>query len=557
MLGGDEMKRRGIVCYHSNPQSLKYLENLIKRTKESNVFVEVAQEVEELFDVIHSFKAISIEPAVFVVSGEDLRQAENRLIEEIHKKCPESLIMVEVSSKNRVSLSELDSIYQIHSYFDIRDTQELIWEKLKEALDVFRTKTAVDVKNLESKDQRDEIMDEIDTGVIEVNRDCRVIYMNRRARFFSAKEVGDLFCPKIFNNYEQNCSKCFLDPRITENSKKRVMYKDQRWAQLSIQVNENGNRTLSYTEITEFIERERIHLVLKEIALKEVDPRNSYELAKTIVSMAKRYVKIHSLQLVQFNDFFPKTIYTIGLTLQTSILDWIRKEEKESGYLEILGQRYCYHRLKDERILIMAYSALRIGFELMEEFTQGLIEMMASKIRQSELYYKRALDEQRDELTSAYHRSYFSKVLEYLYSERRNKEEVHKIHALTIIDVRNLNNISSIYGKEISDAILKEISERIIRQIRSHDLVARISGNEFAILLELSSRDGLDVFLNRLKSGLVATIDKETKGISVITGIGVIKDIEEYHSYSELMMEADIVLHEQPSEIIEVAAGIH
>ncbi|MBN2220768.1 MAG: GGDEF domain-containing protein, partial [Vallitaleaceae bacterium] len=545
------------VCYHSNPQSLKYLENLIKRTKESNVFVEVAEEVEELFDVIHSFKAISIEPAVFVVSGEDLRQAENRLLEEIHKKCPESLIMVEVNSKNRISLSELDSIHQIYSYFDIQDAQETIWEKLKEALDIFRTNTIVDMQNIESNDRSDEIMDEIDTGVIEVNRDCRVSYMNKRARLFSAKEVGDLFCPKIYNNYEQNCSKCFLDPRNTENSKKRVMYKDQRWAQLVIRVHDNGNRTLSYTEITEFIERERINLLLKEIALKEVDPRNSYELAKTIVLMAKRYVKIHSLQLIQYNDTFPKVIYTIGLSLNTSIMERIRKDDKESGYMEISGQRYRYQQLKNERILIMSYSAQRIGFELIEEFTQGLIEMMASKIRQSEMYYKRALDEQRDELTSAYHRSYFSKALEYLYSERRKKEEVHQIHALAIIDIRNLHNISSIYGKEISDAVLKEISERIIRQIRSHDLVARIAGNEFAILLELSSRDGLDVFLNRLKSGLGTTNDKKTDGISVITGIGVIQDIEEYHSYSELMMEADIVLHEQPSEVIEVAAGIH
>ena len=61
--------------------------------------------------------------------------------------------------------------------------------------------------------------------------------------------------------------------------------------------------------------------------------------------------------------------------------------------------------------------------------------------------------------------------------------------ALSFLDVDGLKAINDAYGHITGDAVLLHISERLRSAFRATDLAARVSGDEFAILLDHVSED--------------------------------------------------------------------
>lgn len=61
--------------------------------------------------------------------------------------------------------------------------------------------------------------------------------------------------------------------------------------------------------------------------------------------------------------------------------------------------------------------------------------------------------------------------------------------ALAFLDVDGLKAINDVYGHITGDAVLLHISERLRSAFRVTDLAARVSGDEFAILLDHVSED--------------------------------------------------------------------
>ena len=85
-----------------------------------------------------------------------------------------------------------------------------------------------------------------------------------------------------------------------------------------------------------------------------------------------------------------------------------------------------------------------------------------------------------DDLTGLYNRMAFyenGKVL--MDSCRRNKEDISMIH----MDVDNFKIINDSHGHAAGDVVLKKIGEILLQRFRQSDVVARIGGEEFGILL--------------------------------------------------------------------------
>jgi diguanylate cyclase (GGDEF)-like protein len=86
-----------------------------------------------------------------------------------------------------------------------------------------------------------------------------------------------------------------------------------------------------------------------------------------------------------------------------------------------------------------------------------------------------------DTLTPLFNRRHFMAELD------RWCWRVHRYggnNALMFIDVDNLKAVNDAYGHQTGDAMLVEIANGLLASVRKSDLVARIGGDEFGILLD-------------------------------------------------------------------------
>jgi len=95
---------------------------------------------------------------------------------------------------------------------------------------------------------------------------------------------------------------------------------------------------------------------------------------------------------------------------------------------------------------------------------------------------KRAAEEieylsNHDELTDLYNRRYFNEELKRLHNSRQ--------YPISIIigDMNRLKDINDSYGHSMGDRYIKRAAEAIKNSVRIEDVVARIGGDEFAIIL--------------------------------------------------------------------------
>ena len=84
-----------------------------------------------------------------------------------------------------------------------------------------------------------------------------------------------------------------------------------------------------------------------------------------------------------------------------------------------------------------------------------------------------------DDLTGAYNRRYFYHATDQIL--RQATSHAHRV-TLLLYDIDDFKSYNDQYGYAVGDDILKETAELMRRIVREHDIVARIGGDEFAVL---------------------------------------------------------------------------
>jgi len=104
-----------------------------------------------------------------------------------------------------------------------------------------------------------------------------------------------------------------------------------------------------------------------------------------------------------------------------------------------------------------------------------------------------------DALTGLNNRRAFVAGLENKISQIANKKS---IAAIVILDVDHFKAVNDRYGHAVGDEVLQELSRRLLTAARSDDLVARIGGEEFAILVSLRDQKGAKQAAERFQNAL-------------------------------------------------------
>jgi c-di-GMP phosphodiesterase Gmr len=144
-----------------------------------------------------------------------------------------------------------------------------------------------------------------------------------------------------------------------------------------------------------------------------------------------------------------------------------------------------------------------------------------------------------DELTGLPSR----RVIEHRANRLITKDTSEKF-ALAFLDLDNFKHINDYYGHGIGDALLVELAKRLSRGLRATDMLSRISGDEFLLLLSpVDNAQEVADYLQSTMEQLSAPFFIDGSEIFASTSVGVSLYPEHGRSYEVLRQNADIAMY--------------
>ena len=115
---------------------------------------------------------------------------------------------------------------------------------------------------------------------------------------------------------------------------------------------------------------------------------------------------------------------------------------------------------------------------------------------------------------------------------------------LLLLDLDDFKDVNDTLGHAAGDKLLAETATRLARLVGANDTVARVGGDEFAIILvEQEGLLEIAVTAKSIVEALRATFDVEGRALSTKASIGVAAFPEHHRDPVELMKDADIALY--------------
>ena len=146
-----------------------------------------------------------------------------------------------------------------------------------------------------------------------------------------------------------------------------------------------------------------------------------------------------------------------------------------------------------------------------------------------------------DSLTGLANRALFFQRLEQLLEQsQRNASQF----AVLFVDLDHFKQINDQHGHAIGDQVLQIVARRLLHAVRGNDMVARMGGDEYLILLQGSfTTDGLSELLTKLSLSIGEPILIEGKKLEVGASIGYSLYPRDGTSAEQLVNQADHAMY--------------
>lgn len=116
--------------------------------------------------------------------------------------------------------------------------------------------------------------------------------------------------------------------------------------------------------------------------------------------------------------------------------------------------------------------------------------------------------------------------------------------AVMFFDLDDFKSINDTMGHSEGDRLLKEVSDRISNSIRDADVVARMGGDEFIIILpNITEKDTVNKVATKIINSMKHSFFANQKPITVTVSIGIALYPEDAKNTTDLMREADKAMY--------------
>ncbi|MGE4545415.1 MAG: GGDEF domain-containing protein [Pedobacter sp.] len=142
-----------------------------------------------------------------------------------------------------------------------------------------------------------------------------------------------------------------------------------------------------------------------------------------------------------------------------------------------------------------------------------------------------------DPITGLYNRSFLiDKLKDIIAFNKYNKKNYY----VALIDLDRFKLINDKYGHSVGDSVLKFFAEKLKESLRANDIVCRLGGDEFFIILpNISCESKIPVIAQRIVNNLNFVYLISGEKVNCSASIGITKVIEKLDTPEELITEAD------------------
>lgn len=155
------------------------------------------------------------------------------------------------------------------------------------------------------------------------------------------------------------------------------------------------------------------------------------------------------------------------------------------------------------------------------------------KAAEASLYFQAT----HDDLTGLHNRAMFVDVL--LRSVERADRQRTRL-AILFMDLDGFKKANDTLGHAFGDYILNEAAHRLRAQVRTGDVIARMGGDEFAVMLEaVSSRAIAKMVSGKIERAFAVPFEKDHRSAEISVSIGISLFPEDGENADDLLKAAD------------------
>ncbi|WP_394142321.1 diguanylate cyclase domain-containing protein [Vibrio chagasii] len=146
-----------------------------------------------------------------------------------------------------------------------------------------------------------------------------------------------------------------------------------------------------------------------------------------------------------------------------------------------------------------------------------------------------------DALTGLANRARLYKVMDEVVS---SSNYANQQFAVIYLDLDGFKHVNDNYGHDAGDAILKEVSNRLLSQVRAGDLVARLSGDEFVLIIKQTNKVMLARLAERLLTLIGQTVHHKQRSLNVGASLGIHLVDNSEHDIDAILKIADEAMYQ-------------
>lgn len=434
------------------------------------------------------------------------------------------------------------------------------------------------------------VTDQTDSAIIITNGAWQILYVNsgfEQVFGYSAEEVKGrhptaLLAPQL-SHFDVSSMREKLNAGLPVKSEELTHTKsgERIWSSVTINPILNGNNNLTYTvSILSDITNAKMHEVMQHCMLdamvKEEPLENLMEIACNEIeriapdvlsaifqvddenklrplaapSLSKSYRKlIEGLTMGEYlgsmegTAFSDETVFLNNVNMNPV---WI---ECRSGFLPE-GIKTCWvtavHNNKGNCIGVMAlyYRAERHPSEFHKRLVEAVTPLCSLAMEREESRQNIRQLAFYDSLTELPNRSLLHAKAEHaLIEARRNKSSL----AVLFLDIDRFKQVNDSLGHPAGDALLQQIAERLSINRRQTDIVGRLSGDEFVVVLPGGDEGNITEIVEEIKLNIAQPCKVGGATLSPSASIGISLYPQDGHDMGTLIHRADMAMYQAKS----------